>query len=65
MQPHNFVYSKRQHEEYTVYDIDTDKSTFYGQPWQDLGDYGRRKFENLLVINNSKEKIKFNYKHSC
>lgn len=31
--------------------VDTDKATYKGLPFKSLGAFGRRKFENLLVMN--------------
>jgi len=41
-----------------VIEIDTKKAEYKGYKVRDLGGYGRRKFENLIVIEaNTKEKI--------
>lgn len=36
--------------------VDTDKATYQGRPFKSLGGFGRRKFENLLVM-HSHQKI--------
>lgn len=32
--------------------VDTKNATYKGLPWKNLGTFGKRKFENLLVIEN-------------
>ena len=41
-----------------VIEIDTKKAHYKGIPWQTLGNFGKRKFENLLVLAHPKESIK-------
>jgi hypothetical protein len=63
--PHDFVYRKRgwieDDGEYVIYEVDREKSTYFGTPWNDLGAYGKRKFENLLIIQNPRDRIIFRY----
>lgn len=47
--------------DFTVITIDTSKATFQGMEWQTLGDFGKRKFENLLVLKNPTERVKIIY----
>ena len=43
--------------------VDTDEAEFRGHKVKSLGSWGRRKFENfLLLANNTKEPIVFYYK---
>lgn len=35
--------------------VDTSKSTFRNFQWDDLGDWGKRKCDNFLVLKNSNE----------
>jgi hypothetical protein len=50
-------------EEYTIHYrqgakvlvVDTKKSHYHGLKWRDLGAWGKRKFENVLVLKNADE----------
>lgn len=44
-----------------IYDVDTKKCVYRGQKVSELGSFGRRKFENLLVLSHPKENIKVIY----
>lgn len=44
-----------------VFEVDTTKATYRGMSWKSLGRYGRRKFENLLVLQNSTDPIHIIY----
>ena len=46
---------------FTTLTIDTSKAKYQGNRWLDLGDFGKRKFENLLVLTRHKERLKFKY----
>ena len=37
--------------------VDVDKAEYQGRNWKTLGDFGKRKYENLLVL-KAKEPIK-------
>ena len=37
-----------------VVEIDTAKAEYKGLMWKDLGSYGKKKFENLLFLQHSK-----------
>lgn len=36
--------------------IDMSTAQFYGRPWKSLGDFGKRKYENLLVLKELEKK---------
>lgn len=66
MTPHELVtHTKRKrhdkHGFFTVYDIDTEKSTWFGDAVNTLGAYGRERFENWVVLTRPKERIKIIY----
>lgn len=44
-----------------VIDVDVHKATFKGYKLWQLGAWGRRKFENVLFLNNPRERVKFIY----
>ena len=46
---------------FTIVSIDTRKAKFQGLAWRTLGDFGKRKFENLIFLTRAKEKIKVIY----
>jgi len=63
MSPHNLVYKHvGDYPEGKVFEIDTTKSHFFGIPWKTLGSYGKKKFENLIVLHNPRERLKFIYR---
>lgn len=44
--------------------VDVDTAEYQGRPWKSLGDFGKRKFENMLVLKETqkhKEKINIRY----
>lgn len=44
--------------------VNTTKAVFQRMRWNDLGDWGKKKFENMLFLtrmNDSKEKLKIGY----
>lgn len=52
---------KFQRGEYTVLEIDTNKVTWRGHPYASLNAYNKRKFENDLVLQTPKERLKMIY----
>lgn len=62
MTPWNFAEKKvRTVGEFDVYEVDTEKATYKGFRFKDLGAYGRRKFENALVLTRPTTRIKILY----
>ena len=55
------ISSIRRIGDYTVATIDTNQATFQGYKWHDLGAFGKRKFENLVVISRASEQTKVIY----
>ncbi len=45
----------------TVVEVDIDKAEYQGRPWKSLGDFGKRKFENMLVLKRPTERLKVTY----
>jgi hypothetical protein len=48
-------------KDYVVVEVDVDKAEYLGRPWKSLGDFGKRKFENVLVLKRPKERLKIRY----
>lgn len=48
-------------KDYVVVEVDVDKAKYQGRPWKSLGDFGKRKFENMLVLKRPTEKLKIRY----
>ena len=46
---------------YTFLSINTAKAKWQGIAWRTLGDFGKRKFENFLILTRAKEKLKLIY----
>lgn len=44
-----------------LYEIRTDKLRVYGYRWRDLSSRWKRKFENLLVLSEPQQKMRFRY----
>ena len=41
--------------------IDTTKAKYQGIGWRTLGDFGKRKFENLLILMRPRNRLKIIY----
>jgi len=46
----------------TVISIDTKKATYQGKKWESLSNFQKRKFQNLVFLNNAKGRPKIIYK---
>ena len=46
---------------YTFLTIDTQKAKWQKIPYRTLGDWGKRKFENGLILFRPKERLKISY----
>ena len=44
-----------------VLGVDTRKVTYQGKQWHELSSTQKHKFENLLVLTEPKQKLRFNY----
>lgn len=47
-----------------VLEVDTDQAEFHRKPWKQLGDFGKRKWENFLFLHNQHDglRVVFCYK---
>ncbi len=62
MSPHNLAATPvRFKDGYRIVEIDTKKARYMGIPWRDLGDFGKRKLENLVVMRDTSEQVKVTY----
>lgn len=50
MKPNYAVVAERIVSDTRVIEVDTSRASYQGVPWRTMGDYGKRKFENLLVL---------------
>ena len=58
----NFAESKKEMSDGTkVISIDTKKAEYQGRKYKDLSNYQKHKFENLVFLNNAKERPKIIY----
>jgi len=61
----NFAIVRESEKDHTMFlVVDTSKAVLRGMKWHDLGDFGKRKFENLLFLQRMEEnrkKLKINY----
>lgn len=46
---------------FRVLEVNCKKATYKGKPWYRLSTFDKRKYENLLVIENSQEPVKIIY----
>jgi len=60
MSPEEAIIDEKKVGEFIVLTIDTAKAKYKGRNWKDMGDFGKRKFENYLVITR-KYRTKFVY----
>jgi len=60
MKPDFAIVAERTVSDMRVVEVDTSKATYQGVSWRTMGDYGKRKFENLLVL-EKKERIHIIY----
>lgn len=44
-----------------VFEVDTSRALYKGIPWRTLGRFGKRKFENLIFIQNPKDRAIIRY----
>ena len=61
MKPHFAIIDEKVKDGFTTVVIDTSKATYQGMKWKTLGDFGKRKFQNLLIITRPKERLKIIY----
>ena len=46
---------------YKVMEVDTSKAEYKHIPWRELGSFGKRKFENILFLQNTMQNPKIIY----
>lgn len=62
MNPHNLAATPvRFKDGYRIVEVDTKKATYRGMPWHSLGSFGKRKFENIVVMKDTSEQVKVIY----
>lgn len=52
---------KKRDDGFTHVEIDTKKATYQGHRWKDMDSFGRRKFENYLILSRSHERLRIHY----
>jgi len=60
MKPNYAIMAERIVGDVKVVEVDTSKATYQGISWRTLGDFGKRKLENMLVL-EQREKVKILY----
>lgn len=59
---HNFAMRHvRDKGPYRIIEVDTKQSRYFNSPHHTLGAFGKRKFENLIVLANPREQLRFIY----
>lgn len=61
MKPNFAIITEIEKEDKVFIAIDTSKASYQGLKWRTLGDFGKRKFENLLFLTRSKEQLEIRY----
>lgn len=61
MPPEFAIVSESKNNDLIIISVDTKKATYQGVSWRTMGDFGKRKFENLLVLSRQKERTKIIY----
>jgi len=62
MSPHNLAATPvRFKNGYRIVEVDTKKANYRGISWRNLGGFGKRKFENLIVMLDTSEQVKIIY----
>lgn len=62
MSPHELVLKAKHYNKHGItWEIDTRKSTWFGDPIYTLGSFGRRKFENWVILENATERFNILY----
>lgn len=61
MKPELGILSEQKTDDYTLLTIDTSKAKWQRIAWRDLSDFGKRKFENFIVLHRTRERLKFRY----
>ncbi len=61
MKPTLGIVNEIKKDGYTVLSIDTKQATYQGISWRKLGDTGKRKFENILILTRPQERLKIIY----
>ena len=61
MHPEFGIKKETKKDGYTILSIDTAKAKWQGIAWRTLGDFGKRKFENAIILHNAKKKLKLVY----
>lgn len=51
------IVEEREVEQRRIVTVDTTKANYQGQPWRTLGDYGKRRFENLIFLTWPTERV--------
>lgn len=50
MKPDFAIIAERTVSDLKIIEVDTSRASYQGVLWRTMGDYGKRKFENLLVL---------------
>lgn len=61
MKPDFGITEEHEIDDTTTVFIDTEKARYQGLAWKDLGDFGKRKFENLLFLERQPKRVIIKY----
>lgn len=61
MKPDFAIISQQQSGDEVIISVDTSKATYQGIAWRTLGDLGKRKFDNLLILQDAQQRKRIIY----
>jgi hypothetical protein len=61
MKPEFAIVEERIKSGFKCFVVNTNEAKYKNIKWKDLGSFGKRKFENLLVLSNAKQRTKILY----
>lgn len=61
MKPDFGIKEERSVDGKKVFVVEMSKASYQGKPWVTLGDWGKRKWENLLVLSYPSERVQILY----
>lgn len=61
MKPDLAIISEQENKGILAVTVDTHKATYRQTKWKEMGDFGKRKFENFLVLKYPKNKVRVIY----
>ena len=58
-----YIHEARYSDPYRVIDVDVDRSRWFEIPVRQLGSYGLRRFENWIILEHPRQRLKVRYRY--